>query len=146
MMDTIVKYDLKQSKATSTDQFEKLVMQLDYALRYLGDLSKLNRSPLARLNYIEQLAKNEYKGGILPRGQALRRVLSVCINHVINAGSKEPSLLKACQYLKLRAEGHNCQDTSSEMRFSREHVSRHYRKQALELIAEAFLFTIANSK
>jgi AraC-like DNA-binding protein len=117
---------------------------MGHALRYLDDLSKLNQSPLARLTYVERLAKNEYYGCILPRGQALRQLLLVCIEQVMSDGSEEHCLLKACQYLQLRRNGYGCQQISAEMGLSREHVSRHYRKQALDLVLESFLHRIEN--
>ena len=134
-------HELYPKSLTSVNHWQN---RMGHALRYLDDLSKLNQSPLARLTYVERLAKNEYYGCILPRGQALRQLLLVCIEQVMSDGSEEPCLLKACQYLQLRRNGYGCQQISAEMGLSREHVSRHYRKQALDLVLESFLHRIEN--
>lgn len=82
----------------------------------------------------------------MPRGLALRHLLLACVDHIVKDVGKEPGLSKACQYLQLRAVRHSCQEISAKMGFSREHVSRHYRRKALELMVKAFLSRVENSE
>lgn len=96
--------------------------------------------------YVDRLAKNKYHGCILPRGRALRQLLLASIDQVTEEVGQEPSLRKACQYLQLRADGHSCQEISTKLGFSREHISRHHRPIALRLAAEAFLYQVENDE
>ena len=125
---------------------DELQQRMGYAICYLNDLSKLNQSSLSRLVYVDRLAKNKYHGCILPRGRALRQLLLASINQVTEEVGQEPSLRKACQYLQLRADGHSCQEISAQMGLSREHISRHHRRIALNLAAEAFLNHVENNE
>jgi signal recognition particle subunit SEC65 len=118
--------------------------RLDHALKNLEDLTILNRSSLARLSYIEKLAQKKYKGRILPRGLAVREVLRACIDEIICELNNEPVLHRACQYLAMIEKGMNCGHISKELGLSREHVSRFYRRRALGLITEKFLYTMKN--
>lgn len=56
--------------------------RVGHALRNLDDRSLLNRSPLARLAYVERLARERYCGHLLPRGLALRELLIACVERV----------------------------------------------------------------
>jgi hypothetical protein len=114
------------------------VNRVGHALRNLDDRSELNRSPLARLSYVEKLARERYSIHILPRGLALRAVLVDCIEKVVNDLSKEPGLARACRYLALLKQGLSCRQISEELGLSREHVSRVYRLKALELVTTEF--------
>jgi hypothetical protein len=118
---------------------EQWVARIGHALRNLDDRSILNRSPLARLTYVDKAAKEEYKGHILPRGLALRDLLPACVNSVIDDMSGEAPSSRACQYLVLLKQGLSCQQISEELGLSREHVSRVYRRKALELVTEEFI-------
>ena len=126
---------------SSTNQWAD---RLGHALRNLDDRSVLNRSPLARLAYVERLAKERYGDHVLPRGLALRELLIECVDRLANDLHNEPALSPACQYLVLQKEGLNCQRISQKLGLSREHVSRVYRPKALELLAEQFLCVIRN--
>jgi len=128
------------------DSREELQRRVGYAICYLNDLSKLNQSSLSRLVYVDQLAKNKYHGCILPRGRALRQLLITSIDQVTEEVGQEPSLRKACEYLQLRADGHSCQEISTKMALSREHISRHHRLIAFRLAAEAFLYQVENDR
>lgn len=132
----------RRNRAQSPEAFDIWVNRIGYALCHLDDRSKLNRSPLARLAYVERLAKEQYEGRLLPRGLALRELMLACIDDVVRDVGKEPALLRVCQYLHLRATGYRCQQISDEMGLSREHVSRVYRRKALELLTEQFLSTV----
>ena len=128
--------------STSFDMWQQRV---DHALKNLGDRSVLNRSPLARLSYIDELAENEYKGHILPRGLALHEILIECITKISTELSNEPSLARACNYLDLLVKGLSCKEISQKLGLSREHVSRVYRKKAVELVTEEFLSVVKRS-
>ena len=105
----------RHSEATTA----QWVARVGHALRNLDVRSALNRSHLARLAYVERLARD--LGG-------------------------EPALSRACQYLILLKEGLSCQQISHELGLSREHVSRVYRRKALELLTQEFLSTIKNGR
>ena len=133
------------AKVTSTTQ--KLWEQrVEYALRHLGDRSVLNKSPLARLSYIERLSAEQYRSHILPRGLALHDFLITCVDTVSTELSSEPGLTKACTYLKLAANGASCLEISRQLALSREHISRVYRKKAIELVTQQFLSIVNNGK
>jgi len=120
--------------------------RIEQALRHLGDRSVLNKSPLARLSYIEGLSTARYNGHLLPRGLALHDILISCVERVSNELSNEPGLAKACTYLKLLTNGATCREISKQLGLSREHISRVYRKQAIELVTEQFLSMVNNGK
>jgi DNA-binding NarL/FixJ family response regulator len=124
---------------TSLDEWQRRV---GHALRNLGDRIVLNRSPLARLAYVERLAKERYSDHILPRGLALREVLIFCVEVIVRDLANEPAMSRACEYLVLLKEGLSCQQISRELGLSREHVSRVYRRKAFELLAEQFICVI----
>jgi len=134
---------LKDSVTSETN--DKWVSRIGQALRNLDDRSALNRSPLARLSYVERLARERHSRRILPRGLALREVLVECIESVVNDLSKEAALARACRYLVLLKQGLSCQQISSELGLSREHVSRVYRLKALELVTAEFLSTVKST-
>lgn len=113
--------------------------RLARALRDLGDRSALNRNPLARSAYVGRLADEEYGDKIMPRGLALRNVITGCVSKICAEVGNEPGLERASRYLALRANGLKCRDISSELGLAREHVSRTVRKRALELLVEEFL-------
>ncbi|UCG82571.1 MAG: hypothetical protein JSW38_10295 [Dehalococcoidia bacterium] len=120
--------------------------RIAYALKHLGDRSILNCSPLARLAYIDRLAREQYKGHLLPRGLALHDALISCVETVLREVGNERGLVRACAYLKLLVEGRSCAEISKQIGLSREHVSRIYRKKAVELVTEEFLYTIKNGE
>ena len=135
--------ELLERGPISYDIWERRV---DHALRNLGDRSILNRSPLAKLTYIERLAIEQYKGHLLPRGLALHDLLLSCIKKISKEVSSEPGLTRACNYLELLVEGLSCTEISKQLGLSREHVSRVYRKKAVELVTEEFLSTVKNGE
>jgi predicted transcriptional regulator len=102
----------------------------------------LNNSHLARLSYVERLASEKYRGHSLPRGLALHDILLKCVEKVLTELSSEPCLAKACTYLKLVTNGATCREISKQLGLSREHVSRVYRKKAIELVTEEFLSVV----
>ena len=119
--------------------------RVDHALKNLGDRSILNRSPLAGLAYVDKLAEDKYEGHILPRGLALHEILIECITKISTELSNEPNLARACNYLDLLVKGLSCQEISKQLGLSREHVSRVYRKKAVELATEEFLSVVKRS-
>ena len=119
--------------------------RVDHALKNLGDRSILNRSPLAGLAYVDKLAEDKYEGHILPRGLALHEILIECITKISTELSNEPNLTRACNYLDLLVKGLSCQEISKQLGLSREHVSRVYRKKAVELVTEALLSVVKRS-
>jgi len=133
-------------KESSTEEkSDQWVSRVGHALRNLDDRSALNRSPLARLSYVERLAKERYSSHVLPRGLALRTVLVACIEKVTNDLSSEPALARACRYLALLKQGLSCRQISAELGLSREHVSRVYRLKAFELVTTIFLSVIKSN-
>jgi hypothetical protein len=119
--------------------------RVDHALKNLGDRSILNRSPLSRLAYVNELAESKYEGHILPCGLALHEILIECITKITTDLSNEPNLARACNYLDLLVKGLSCQEISKQLGLSREHVSRVYRKKAVELATEEFLSVVKRS-
>lgn len=115
-----------------------------YALRHFGDRTVLNRSPMARLAYIERLAATQYSGRLLPRGLALHDMLLACVDKILTELRNDPALARACTYLQLTLQGKTCKEISKELGLSREHVSRVYRQKAIELVTEEFLHTVRN--
>jgi AraC-like DNA-binding protein len=120
--------------------------RVGHALKNLGDRSILNQSQLTRLDYIERLAVEKYAGHTLPRGLALHDTLLTCVKKVASELGNEPGLARACQYLHLLLEGLSCSEISRRFGLSREHVSRIYRRKAIELVTEEFLSTVRNGK
>ena len=120
------------------------IVNVSSALRNLDDRILLNRNPLARLKYVRNLANTKYKDKYHPSGLALRETLISCIDHVAKDMGNEPGLSRPCQYLLLARKGLNCTQISKEFSLSREHVSRVYRKQALELLADSLRSFIRN--
>jgi len=110
-----------------------------YALRHLDDRSALNQSPLARLAYIQRLAETRYRGTILARGSALKEVLLGCVDRVLALTGEEQGLQTTCEFLRLVKEGLSLTAISERLGLSREHVSRVYRRRAVELVAQEFL-------
>ena len=128
--------------SVSLDMWQQRV---DHALKNLGDRSILSRSPLSRLSYVDKLAEAKYEGHILPRGLALHEILIECITKISAELSNEPNLARACNYLDLLVKGLSCQEISKQLGLSREHVSRVYRKKAIELVTEEFLSVVKRS-
>lgn len=136
----------QQSPKRDSTALGEWQQRVDDALRNLGDRSVLNRSPLARLAYIKRLAAEQYAGHLLPHGFALHDVLLASVNKISTELADEPGLTRACKYLQLLVQGLSCQEISSQLGLSREHVSRIYRKKAIELMTEGFLSTVKNGE
>jgi hypothetical protein len=117
---------------------------VEHALKNLGDRSVLNRSPLARLAYVDRLAAEQYKGHLLPRGLALHDVLLACVQRICRELGEEPGLARTCRYLELLAEGLGSREISRQLGLSREHISRVYRRKALELVTDEFRSVVTN--
>ena len=109
-----------------------------HALRNLDDRIALNRNPLSRLAYVQEVAKGQCKGSIYPRGLALREIITSCIDRIVIDLGDEPKYHNPCKYLDLMKEGMTCRQISKELGLSREHVSRVYRRRAIELLVEKF--------
>jgi hypothetical protein len=120
--------------------------RVEYALKHLGDRSILNKSPLAGLSYIERLSNLQYGGHLLPRGLALHDTLVSCVERVSSEFINEPGLARACTYLKLITNGVGCREISKQLGLSREHISRVYRRKAIELVTEEFLSMVNDGR
>lgn len=120
--------------------------RIESALKNLGDRSTLGHNPLASLVYVKKYAAVKHPGRLLPRGLALHDILLACVKRVLTELNNEPALARACSYLELLAEGLSCKEISRQLGLSREHVSRVYRKKALELVTEEFLSTVKNGE
>jgi len=138
--------ECQRSKRRSQFDCHEWENRVGHALKNLGNRSILNRSQLARLEYIERLAVEEYAGHTLPRGLALHDTLLTCLEKVASELGNEPGLARACQYLHLLSEGLSCSEISRRFGLSREHVSRIYRRKAIELVTEEFLSIVRNGK
>ena len=112
--------------------------KVSHALRNLDDRVALNRNPLSRLAYVQEVAKGQCKGSIYPRGLALREIITSCIDKIVMDLGNEPKFYKPCKYLALMKNGMTCRQISNELGISREHVSRVYRRRAIELLVEEF--------
>jgi hypothetical protein len=91
-------------------------------------------------------AISEFKGNALARGLALKHTLIDCVDRIILEMSGEPGLAKTCQFLKLIKEGHSVTAISKSLSLSREHVTRIYKRKAIELVTQEFLNTIGHSR
>jgi len=120
--------------------------KVSHALRNLDDRIALNRNPLSRLAYVREVAEGHCKGSIYPRGLALREVIASCIDKIVTDLGDEPKFHKPCKYLALMKEGMTCRQISNELGISREHVSRVYRKRAIELLVEEFYNVIKDNQ
>jgi hypothetical protein len=110
-----------------------------HALRHLDDRSILNQSSLSRLNYIKRLAEREFKDNGLGRGLALKHTLLTCVDKITLELDGELGLTKTCQFLKFIRQGYSITSISKSLGLSREHVTRHYKKKAVELVTQEFL-------
>jgi CRP-like cAMP-binding protein len=86
------------------------------------------------------------KGSIPLERLALREVVLACVQKISSELGNEPGLARCCRYLELLSEGMTCRQISEQLGLSREHVSRVYRRKALELVTEEFLATIGNGR
>ncbi len=128
------------------DENESWYARIYDALRKLDDRLALNRSPLARLACVEKLAREKYGGRVQPRGLALRELLLASIERTLQDLGEEPANSRACRYLVLMKQGLSCRQIAIELGLSREHVSRLYRRKALELVTSVFLSAIKHSR
>ena len=126
-------------KEPSQTTNERLAAHLGDALADLGDRAVLNTNPLGRTEYVQRLASEKYADKLMPRGLALRQVITECVSKICAEVGDEPGSVRACRYLSLRATGLKCRDISAKLGLAREHVSRTVRKRALELLTEEFL-------
>ena len=120
--------------------------KISHALRNLDDRIALNRNPLSRLAYVREVAEGHCKGSIYPRGLALRKIIISCIDRIVIDLGDEPKFHKPCKYLALMEEGMTCRQISKELGISREHVSRVYRRRAIELLVEEFYNVIKDDQ
>ena len=137
--DKAINLELSEKEPTSFTVWEA---RIEHALRNIGDRIALNRSPLAKLSYIEKLASDKYRGYTLPRGLALHEFLISCVRKISAELGDEPGSARACKYLELLAAGMSCREISKQLGLSREHVSRVVRKKALQLITEEVISTL----
>ena len=109
------------------------------AMRHLDDRIALNQNSLSRLAYIERLAKREFPTKSLANGMALKKTLLVCMNKIIAAQADSPAMGQTCQFLELTKQGLNLTAISDGMGLSREQVTRHHKKKAVELVTQEFM-------
>jgi CRP-like cAMP-binding protein len=120
--------------------------RVDHGLRNLGDRAILNRSPLAKVTYVQKYAAEKCQGHLLPRGLAVRDILISCVDRISTELGDDPALARPCAYLKMLVQGLSRTEISRQLGLSREHVSRQIRKRALELVTEEFLATTGMSR
>jgi len=58
---------------------------------------------------------------------------------IIVAQADSPGMQQACQFLKLTEQGLNLTSISEVMGLSREQVTRHHKKKAVELVTQEFM-------
>ena len=133
----------RRRNSTSLDLWQQRV---SYAVRHLADRDILSDSPLARLRGIQRLAKEHYSNQVLPRGLALREVMTVCVEKIAKDLAGEAPLAKARTYLILTKDGMSCKQIGRELGLSREHISRVIRPKAFQLLAEEFLNVIRSNR
>jgi hypothetical protein len=121
------------------DESKGMIAKVENALKNLGDRSALSRSPLARLDHVQGVAADKYSDKLMPRGLALRQVITECVVRICAELGDEPGLAKPCRYLDLRAKGLKCTEAAAQLGLTREHVSRTIRPRALGLLLEEFL-------
>jgi hypothetical protein len=136
----------RRAAGESPSPVNELQQRVSHALKNLGDRTALNRSPLAKLGYVERLATAQYSGHLLPRGLALHDILIQCVDRVSTELGNEPALRNACTYLELLTSGASCREISKQLGLSREHVSRVYRKKAIDLACEEFFSMVHNGR
>ena len=129
-----------------TDTLEVWHQRIWHALRHLDDRSILNQSPLARLVYVQRVADYKFKGNALVKGLALKYVLLSCVDRLIAELSEEPSLSRSCEFLKLIKQGQNITAISKKLNLSREHVTRFYKRKAVDLVTQEFLRVIKKKR
>ena len=144
MTTKLARPNFEQKIVSSVETFDIWFDRVEYALNNLDDRSMLNRSPLARLAYVKRMAKDRYGSHVLPRGLALRDILLACVQKISTELGDEPGLARPCKYLQLLLQGLSRQEISKQLGLSREHISRVYRRKAIELLTEEFLATIGN--
>ena len=109
-----------------------------HALRHLDDSSILNQTSLARLAHTQRLGEREFRGYVLTKGLAFRKVLTGCIDKIIAEWSNESGLHKTRELLRMIKEGSNLTAIAEAMGLSREQVTRYHKKKAVELVTEEF--------
>jgi CRP-like cAMP-binding protein len=92
------------------------------------------------------LADKEFQGNILVRGLALREVLVDCRDGIIEQGDSERGLHNTCEFLRLVKEGMSLTAIGKTLGVSREHVTRVYKRKAVELLTKIFLSTIRDGR
>lgn len=127
------------SREASPTANERLEAHLGDALANLGNRAVLNTSPLSRTQYVQRLASEKNSDKLMPRGLALRQVITECVARICAELGDEPGLAKPCRYLDLRAKGLKCTEVAAQLGLAREHVSRTIRPRALGLLLEEFL-------
>ncbi len=78
------------------ERLKRRIVKVSDALHDLNDRQLLNRSPLARLTYVQEFAKEHYQDALYPRGIALREILVYCIDRIVNEMSSDPGLSRPC--------------------------------------------------
>ena len=103
------------TRNNAVDESKGTIAKLDDALKDLGDRSALSRSPLARLGHVQGVAADKYSDRIMPRGLALRQVITECVARICAELGDEPGLAKPCRYLDLRAKGLKCTEVAAQL-------------------------------
>ena len=115
---------------------------LGYILHKLDDIMALQRSNFTKVSGVRRFAEENYPGRSMPEGRALRDIVIQCVTIVLADLGAEAGCSHACRYLELAIKGVSCREISRDLKLSREHVSRTYRRQALQLLARQFVLTV----
>jgi hypothetical protein len=118
---------------------EELALRIDHALRHIDDRIELNRNPLVRLPFIQDLAHARYSDCVHPCAVALRHVVRRAVDETLaDLQEEERGMRRLRQFLHLYASGSSVKAASKQLGLSREHCSRVLKKQVVLFVAEKF--------
>ena len=115
-------------------------------LRHLNDLFYLQGTCFARLSTIKKLAQEKYPGKYSPESRVLVDIIRDCVVKISAEFGNDPKYSRDAKYLELIVKGVSCRVASETLGLSREHTSRHVRREALRLLVHQFVQTVHNKK
>ena len=110
-----------------------------YALLHLGDPISLEKSPLCRLTFLEELAQSKFPNGIVARGRALNELVNECLREIEAELDGHSGVVNLKEFVVLTRKGMKAVDISKEIGISREHASRSYKRTLVELLTYKLL-------
>lgn len=107
-------------------------------IRHLGDPFELDESRLTHLKEIEALARTGYQDATFGKGEALKEIISVCMDRIAKTEETGGLLSRCCRLLREIAGGSTLLEVSRELDLSREYVSREIRPRAIRMLVREF--------